>query len=67
MKAEVDIKGRMVIPVEARRELEIEPGAEVEFVIKRVRHRKSFVKVAKGALKGAGDAVELLHKESPFR
>ena len=67
MKAKVDGKGRIVIPFEARQELEIEPGAEVEFEIKEVKHRKSFVQVAKGAVKGAGDAVELLHKESPFR
>jgi AbrB family looped-hinge helix DNA binding protein len=67
MKAEVDAKGRIVIPFEARQELEIEPGAEVEFEIKRVVHKKSFVQVAKGAIKGAGDAVKLLHKESPFR
>jgi len=67
MIAEVDSKGRIVIPVEARQELEIESGAEVEFEIKRVKRKKSFVQVSKGAIKGAGDAVELLHKESPFR
>ena len=67
MKAEVDAKGRIVIPADARRELKIEPRIEVEFEIKRVKHRKSFVQVAKSTIKGAGDAVELLHKNSPFR
>jgi AbrB family looped-hinge helix DNA binding protein len=33
MKAKVDGKGRIVIPFEARQELEIEPGTEVEFEV----------------------------------
>lgn len=36
-------------------------------VAKGTDYRGHFVKECKGALKGAGDAVKLLHKKSPFR
>lgn len=39
----------------------------VKFGTKKTKSRKSFVRVAKGALESAGNAVVLLHKESPFR
>jgi len=67
IEAEVDSKGRVTIPADLREQLGIEPRAVVELEILKVKERKSFVKEARGRLKGKGDAVELLHKESPFR
>jgi len=64
---EVDSKGRIVIPAKIRDELEIEAKDRVKIRIEEVEHRMSFIKECKGALKGAGDAVKLLHRESPFR
>lgn len=66
-KTEVDKKGRILIPAEIRRKLNIEPLSEVEVKIVEAIPRKSFTETARGSLKGAGDAVELLHRESPFR
>jgi len=65
--AEVDEKGRILIPKRVRRELNIEPLSKIRLRIEGVIPKKSFTEVAKGSLKGAGDAVELLHRESPFR
>ena len=67
IEAEVDSKGRVTIPADLREQLGIEPRVVVELEILKVKERKSFVKEARGRLKGRGDAVELLHKESPFR
>ena len=64
---EVDSKGRIVIPAKIRNELEIGTKDRVKIRIEDVEHRRSFIKECKGALKGAGDAVKLLHRESPFR
>ncbi|KXB02271.1 hypothetical protein AKJ44_00950 [candidate division MSBL1 archaeon SCGC-AAA261F17] len=69
-KSEVDKKGRIVIPVEIRRELNIKPLSEVEVEIEEVTPRKSFVESARELrehVKEKEDAVKVLHEKSPFR
>lgn len=63
----VDDKGRVLIPREARVELRIMPRDRVEFEIKNVRRRESFMKNCVGVLKSREDVISLLHKGSPFR
>ncbi|KXA90024.1 hypothetical protein AKJ57_04575 [candidate division MSBL1 archaeon SCGC-AAA259A05] len=67
VKSKVDKKGRVLIPSDVRKELGIEPNSKVKIRIEDVKPKKSFVEEAKGALRGEGDAVDLLHKKSPFR
>ena len=67
IKCEIDSKGRIVIPIKIREQLKIEAKDRVKIKIEEVEHRRSFTKECKGLLKGLGDAVELLHRESPFR
>lgn len=67
IESKVDGKGRVLIPSEVRDELGIEPESKVKIRIEDVKPKKSFVKESKGILKDKGDAVDLLHKESPFR
>ncbi|KXB07246.1 hypothetical protein AKJ51_01745 [candidate division MSBL1 archaeon SCGC-AAA382A20] len=67
VESKVDNKGRVLIPAETRKDLGIEPDSKVKFRIEDVEPKKSFVEEAKGTLKDEGDAVDLLHKKSPFR
>lgn len=64
---EVDAKGRVTIPKEFREKLGLEPRDRVRLKIVEPLPRKSFLKECRGALKGSGNAVNLLHRESPFR
>ncbi len=63
---EVDSKGRVTIPKKIREKLDLEPKDKVKIKIIEVMPRKSFLKY-KGLLKGSGDAVRILHEESPIR
>jgi AbrB family looped-hinge helix DNA binding protein len=65
--AEVDTKGRVTVPKEVREMYGIEPRDRIRLRVLEALPRKSFMRECKGALKGAGDAVKLLHQESPFR
>ena len=65
--SKVDSKGRVPIPSEVRKKLGIEPESKLKIRIEEVKPKKSFVEESKGIIKGGGDAVDLLHKESPFR
>lgn len=67
VESKVDKKGRVLIPAETRKDLGIEPDSKVKIRIEDVEPKKSFVEEAKGSLKDEGDAVDLLHKKSPFR
>ena len=67
VESKVDKKGRVLIPAETRKDMGIEPDSKVKFRIEDVEPKKSFVKEAKGSLKNEGDAINLLHKKSPFR
>lgn len=69
-KSEVDKKGRILIPAETRRELNIKPLSEVEVEIKEVTPRRSFVESARelrSHIKEKRDVIKILHEESPFR
>ncbi len=63
----VDAKGRIVIPAKVRQKLNINPKDRVEFEVKRVEHRPSFMKTCAGVLKDREEAVAILHRESPLR
>ena len=67
IESKVDSKGRVLIPSEVRKKLGIEPESKLKIRIEEVKPKKSFVKKSKGIIKGGEDAVDLLHKESPFR
>lgn len=64
---EMDAKGRIVIPKEIRDVFGIRPKDRVRLKVVEAMPRKSFLKECTGALEGEGDAVELLHSESPLR
>ena len=64
---EVDTKGRVTIPKKLRDRLGLSPRDRVKLRVVEPLPRMSFIKESKGVLKGSGDAVKLLHKESPFR
>lgn len=64
---ELDAKGRVTIPKEIRDEYGLKPKDRIKLKVSEPLPRLSFIKECKGALKGAGDAVKLLHEESPFR
>lgn len=63
----VDNKGRILVPVTMRERFNIGPKDKIEFEVKKVEHRLSFIKTCKGILKDKRDAVTILHEESPFR
>ena len=70
IKTTVDERGRILIPVEVRRAMKIEPMARVDIRIERVYPRGSFLEAAdsiRSTIKKRKDAVKLLHEESPFR
>lgn len=64
---EVDTKGRVTVPKEVRDRFGLEPRDRIKLKVVEVLPRRSFMKECRGAFKGAGDAVKLLHRESPFR
>lgn len=64
---EVDTKGRVTIPKKIRDEMGLGPKDRVKFKVVEALPKKSFVKECRGVLKGSGDAVKLLHRDSPFR
>ncbi|MFQ5800126.1 MAG: AbrB/MazE/SpoVT family DNA-binding domain-containing protein [Candidatus Hydrothermarchaeales archaeon] len=64
---EVDTKGRVTIPKKLRDRLGLGPKDRVKLKIVESLPKKSFVKECRKTLKGTGDAVKLLHEESPFR
>jgi AbrB family looped-hinge helix DNA binding protein len=64
---EIDTKGRITIPKEIRDRYDLKPRDKIRIKVIEPLPRKSFMKECKGALKGSGDAVKLLHEESPFR
>lgn len=63
----IDVKGRIVIPAEVRERFRIRPKDKVEFEVKKVEHRPSFMKTCVGVLKDKDEAVTILHRESPLR
>ncbi len=64
---EIDTKGRVTVPKAVRDRYGLEPRDRVKLKVVEVLPRRSFMKECKGVLKNAGDAVKLLHEESPFR
>jgi len=65
--AEVDSKGRVVIPKSVREKFGIKPRDRLRLKIVEAMPRRSFIKECAGALEGEGNAVELLHSKSPLR
>lgn len=64
---EIDTKGRVTIPKEIRDKYDLKPKDKVKLKVLEPLPRMSFTKECAGILKGEGDAVELMHKKSPFR
>jgi bifunctional DNA-binding transcriptional regulator/antitoxin component of YhaV-PrlF toxin-antitoxin module len=64
---EVDTKGRVTVPKNVRDMYGLKPRDRIRLKVVEILPRRSFIRECKGALKNAGDAVKLLHKESPFR
>jgi AbrB family looped-hinge helix DNA binding protein len=71
IEAKVDERGRIVIPAAIRKKMGIRPLSKVEILIKSVHSQESFLEMARksrGTFKGRRkNAVQLLHKEFPFR
>jgi AbrB family looped-hinge helix DNA binding protein len=65
--SEIDTKGRVTIPKEIRDKYGLRPRDRVKLRVVEPMPRRSFIKECKGILEGEGDAVELMHKKSPFR
>ena len=57
----------MTIPKEIRDKHGLRPRDRVKLKFVEALPRLSFLEECDGILKGAGDAVKLLHEESPFR
>ncbi len=65
--AELDTKGRIIIPKNLRDRFGLLPKDRVKIRVVETMPRKSFIKECKGALKGSGDAVKLMHDKSKLR
>ena len=70
IRARVDERGRIIIPAEVRKKMQIEPMARVDIRIKRIHAVESLLEMAddfRKTLRKKENAVKVLHKESPFR
>lgn len=63
---EMDAKGRVTIPKKIRERYNLKPRDKIKLEVVEALPRRSFMKECKGVLKGAGNAVKLLHEESPL-
>jgi AbrB family looped-hinge helix DNA binding protein len=64
---ELDTKGRVTIPKNVRESLGVGPKDRVRIKVVEGIPRRSFLKECKEVLKGEGNAVELMHRDSPIR
>lgn len=64
---EIDTKGRVTIPKKIRDKYGLGAKDRVRLKVLEPMPRMSFIKECEGILEGRGDAVELMHKKSPFR